>query len=941
MKDIEKFITPFIKEQFPSFYSEEGELFIAFVKQYYRWLEENYQEIILETPDNFNIGDTITQDGTEGVIINAYEEFFLVQITSNGKKNRFRCTTSCAELTPATSSSGGTSLVILERSFNFLYHSRRIAEYKDIDNTVDRFILQFKEKYLSDIEFTTASNKELFIKNSLDFYRSKGTERAVDLYFKLVYGFPARVYYPGDDVFRLSDNTYNDQSFLEVFDDPTTNKIFVDQIIVGTISGATAYVERFVRYKRGSRFFSILYLDNVEGNFRTGEQIVTTLLDENFTTKIIGSPSTVTVLSSDPGFAIGDDLEAVNGTGYDARVRVISTETKTGVVDFELLDGGWGYTANAQILASNAIIRTANLSFTNNEYFAQNLFIDTFDTIQQDLVEINIQGDANTVSDFENNTVTVYNGANVDFQGLVVSYGLNTGSTTDGVIIVNYNANIYDANNITGDIYTVGNSAVANVASFSDKTATANVIGQDFTYTIEYSSNNVSTLASGDVIRQDINVGSVDVPYANAVVANTYFVGSNPLTRKYYANIVQNIGMFRNNVSFIRNSDSEEFSINAISNVHFGVIQAVNTFYTGANTYATRTGTYFEYQRQFGYSVAANIIYSTVFTNQETTSQIWNDTLISDVDPTTLLNAGTFDVQYANGGVEKTISSGMSDIINELPHEGNTSGGFANITIGEITGILVKNPGDGYSRDPIYRIYDPTTFNLDLFDYEIEYLVITGNTTSTSPITLNIGEIVTANNGAVARITEYDRADNVFKANRLSTTDFVPGDYIYTDETNRTLIANYVKETRRERYARVGYNAQVQSEALEGTGFITAVDVINSGFGYYDQEQVDFEFGDKSMLGIINLIRQGRKEGSFLNRKGFLSSDKYLHDNDYYQSYSYNVITTLPFAEYKDTLRKILHVAGTKPFGSYFGAARTEIDITTPINFETTTQTVG
>jgi ABC-type Fe3+-hydroxamate transport system substrate-binding protein len=40
MSQIEKFISPFIAQQFPSFYREEGPNFIAFVKAYYEWMEE-------------------------------------------------------------------------------------------------------------------------------------------------------------------------------------------------------------------------------------------------------------------------------------------------------------------------------------------------------------------------------------------------------------------------------------------------------------------------------------------------------------------------------------------------------------------------------------------------------------------------------------------------------------------------------------------------------------------------------------------------------------------------------------------------------------------------------------------------------------------------------------------------------------------------------------
>lgn len=41
----EKFISQFIQNQFPNFYSEEGELFIDFVRAYYEWLEQSGNEL--------------------------------------------------------------------------------------------------------------------------------------------------------------------------------------------------------------------------------------------------------------------------------------------------------------------------------------------------------------------------------------------------------------------------------------------------------------------------------------------------------------------------------------------------------------------------------------------------------------------------------------------------------------------------------------------------------------------------------------------------------------------------------------------------------------------------------------------------------------------------------------------------------------------------------
>ena len=171
--DVEKSISQLVANQFPAFYKEEGELFIAFVKAYYESLET----------------------------------------------------------TQYTDKDGNT----IQNAAEITHHSRKLAEYRDIDTTIDDFILSFKNKYLSNIQFNVATNKQLFIKNALEFYRAKGSSRAIDLFFKLVYGLEARVYTPSDDVFRLSDNEWTDERYLELLPDPS-NINFVGKQVFGSVS---------------------------------------------------------------------------------------------------------------------------------------------------------------------------------------------------------------------------------------------------------------------------------------------------------------------------------------------------------------------------------------------------------------------------------------------------------------------------------------------------------------------------------------------------------------------------------------------------------------------------------------------------------------------------------------------------------------------------------
>ena len=41
-----------------------------------------------------------------------------------------------------------------------------------------------------------------------------------------------------------------------------------------------------------------------------------------------------------------------------------------------------------------------------------------------------------------------------------------------------------------------------------------------------------------------------------------------------------------------------------------------------------------------------------------------------------------------------------------------------------------------------------------------------------------------------------------------------------------------------------------------------------------------------------------------------------VHDGDYYQEYSYDIISKFPLEKYSDMFKKVVHTAGTRVFGS-------------------------
>ena len=92
--------------------------------------------------------------------------------------------------------------------------------------------------------------------------------------------------------------------------------------------------------------------------------------------------------------------------------------------------------------------------------------------------------------------------------------------------------------------------------------------------------------------------------------------------------------------------------------------------------------------------------------------------------------------------------------------------------------------------------------------------------------------------------------------------------------------------------------------------------VVRSGYGYEDGETVTMSGGDGAAIsGAAIVNNHGIAPGHHRSNKGFLNEDKYIHDNDFYQEFSYQVRTEIPFDKYRQQIKDVVHLAGSKPFG--------------------------
>ena len=96
-----------------------------------------------------------------------------------------------------------------------LYNGRRIYEYRDIDTTLSRMLLFFKNKYLSDLPFND-STVRIVVKNILGLYRRKGTKGGLEFFFRLFYNEDIKVYFPARDMLRPSDSEWKKGRYLQM-----------------------------------------------------------------------------------------------------------------------------------------------------------------------------------------------------------------------------------------------------------------------------------------------------------------------------------------------------------------------------------------------------------------------------------------------------------------------------------------------------------------------------------------------------------------------------------------------------------------------------------------------------------------------------------------------------------------------------------------------------
>ena len=496
--------------------------------------------------------------------------------------------------------------------------SRSMFQNRDVDETLDSFLVHFKEKYLSEFPYAKAVDKRFVIKHIMDYYRSKGTPKATELLIRMLFNEEATVYYPGDDILRASDSKYKIPKYIEVTQSARSAG-FIENQITGSRSGATAFVEGLVKKRVQGRIIDILYLSDIKGSFRTDELVSDDGLLTN-APKIIGSLSSMTVVNGGRNNAVGDLFDVLDDTGRQGKVRVTDVEDATGRVDFELVDGGTGYTLNdlddGDTTDDYTDIRVATAMIAVDNSNTLNQFIQ-FETVKQEREVVTLLSAQDFADEYFDNLAA--NSASVadDFVlGVKVYPTTYTANSTNGPEFLR--STVSDSNDI---VVITNNTIIANT---------------------EFSTNSTHIIFDSDP-----GDGAVISVLEYVVVANSKVVSLSADDANTSATLVITSGTFANQL-LIDTADNTTLSAGEIVDEESTITLSV----ADASIFSSHVGEKLEMKK---YTTVANGEYLSAYAyGYLTVANTTAETLTLEPAFGTFLAAEEIELYYANGSVEAT-----------------------------------------------------------------------------------------------------------------------------------------------------------------------------------------------------------------------------------------------------------------------------------------------
>jgi len=392
-------ISHLINQQAPEFVLEQHPKFLSFIKTYYQFLES--AELVVtsvETTDGIQLETETAQ--TNNLILNGSRidtdrtaldegDKIILESSSFGKFTRGETITGQTSKATATilgedltnsrlfisaqnkfkigetvlGTSSNASAVINNYKPNPVTNIQELLNFRDPDKTISNFLTRFRNEFLNTLPelLDTNVDKRKLIKNIKSLYRSKGTNRGHDIFFRLLFNLDSEIIYPREQMLRVSDGKWDTRKIMRAIQSSSQlltgdTADLIGRTIEGETSGATAIIENVFKFQIGANEVTefVLNEDTISGTFLISEVVRGTQTDEVDTyikSTITGIPGTISI-TNDGALYNSGDVVTVTGGGTGATINV-NDVGRAGITEFIIDNGGSGYEIGDDIVFTN------------------------------------------------------------------------------------------------------------------------------------------------------------------------------------------------------------------------------------------------------------------------------------------------------------------------------------------------------------------------------------------------------------------------------------------------------------------------------------------------------------------------------------------------------------------------------------------------------------
>ena len=380
--------------QLPEFVVEQHPKFVTFLKTYYQLLESaevtlsdinDTDGILLETETNqvnllildggrlgstrtqLDAGDKVlTEDAsvgkfTNGETVTGSTSKATAVIVAEDLDNTRLFVSSQNKLIVGETITGATSgatATITNYRPNPIQNISELVNYKDPDKTIEKFLTQFRNEFLSTLpeQLATGVDKRNLVKNIKSLYQLKGTAEGNRIFFNLLFGDQAETIYPRENILRISDGQWGTRKILRGIDVVGDTSKLIGRTITGETSEATAIVENVFRFNFGANEVTefVINTDTIEGTFQIGETVQGTESDLNdifIKTVVTGIPGTKNILNDGALYDANASISLTGGgQGASFQVGDLGGGPLTEII---IDDGGFDFEIGDEIVFTN------------------------------------------------------------------------------------------------------------------------------------------------------------------------------------------------------------------------------------------------------------------------------------------------------------------------------------------------------------------------------------------------------------------------------------------------------------------------------------------------------------------------------------------------------------------------------------------------------------